>query len=160
MTMMMETTAGLPESAEDILALLRDQILLYAKLESYASRQRSLITGDDVSSLLSLLANRQRISADLACIASRLEPVRRRWATYRQAFTPRQREEADGLLSEIHEHLRRVIDSDEQDARLLAARKQATAEALRATHSTSQAISAYRTGSVGSDRLDRWDEAT
>jgi len=160
MTTAIETTAGPPATPEEILPLLREQIPLYTKLESCASRQRLLITGDDGNALLSLLANRQRISADLARVASRLEPVRREWARYRGKFTPAQRDEADCLLSEIHKRLKRVIENDEQDARLLAARKQATADALRVTHATGQAISAYRMPAGGSERLDRWDEAT
>ena len=160
MTTAIETIAGPPATPEEILPLLREQIPLYTKLESYALRQRSLITGDDGNALLSLLANRQRISADLARVASRLEPVRREWARYRGQFTPAQRDEADRLLTEIHKRLKRVIENDEQDARLLAARKQATADTLRATHTIGQAVSAYRVPAGGSERLDRWDEAT
>ena len=155
-----DTTVDPRETPEEVLGLLRAQIPLYIKLESHALRQRSLITGDDSRSLLSLLADRQRISADLARLASRLKPVRRDWASYRQGFTPAQREEADRMLAEIHEHLQRVIETDEQDARLLAARKQAVADELRATHSASQAVSAYRTSSGGVERLDRWDDST
>ena len=108
MTTAIETAAGPPETPEEILPLLREQIPLYSKLESYASRQRSLITGDDAGALLSLLADRQRISADLARVASKLDPVRREWARYRGRFTPAQRDEADRLLAEIHERLKRV----------------------------------------------------
>jgi hypothetical protein len=155
-----DTTVDPRKTPEEVLDLLRAQIPLYVKLESQAARQRSLITRDDSSSLLSLLADRQRISADLARLGARLEPVRRDWESYRQAFTPVQREEADRMLAEIHEHIQRVIDIDEQDARLLAARKQAVADELRATHSASQAVSAYRASAGQSERLDRWDDST
>jgi ElaB/YqjD/DUF883 family membrane-anchored ribosome-binding protein len=155
-----DTAARPADAPQEVLTLLREQIPLYTKLESHASRQRSLITGDDTSSLLSLLADRQRISADLARIASRLEPIRRDWGKYRKRLTPEQRDQAERLLTEIRERLARVIENDEQDARLLAARKQAVAETLRATHSTEQALSAYRTPAGKSDRFDHWDEAT
>ena len=155
-----DTTVGPRETPEEVLDLLRAQIPLYVKLESHAARQRSLITRDDSSSLLSLLAERQRISADLAHLGARLEPVRRDWESHRQAFSPAQREEADRMLAEIHGHIQRVIDTDEQDARLLAARKQAVADELRATHSASQAVSAYRACAGQTERLDRWDDGT
>ena len=160
MTTAIDNTACPPETPEEILLLLREQIPLLARLESCASKQRSLITGDDTGSLLSLLADRRKISSKLADIGSRLEPIRREWAVHRERFTPAQRDDADRLLTDIQERLARVMTSDEQDARLLAARKQASAETLRTTHSMGQAISAYRTAAPAAERVDQWNEAT
>jgi hypothetical protein len=149
-----------PETPEEVLALLRAEIPLYEKLESYASRQRSCITKDDTGLLLSLLADRQKISTELARLTARLEPVRRNWSCCRERFAPAQRDEADRLLTEIHGHLKRVMESDEEDARLLVARKKAAADVLQATHSTGRAVSAYRVPTAAKDSLTRCDEAT
>jgi hypothetical protein len=145
------------ERPEEILGLLREQSVLYGRLESFAARQRSLVRAEETAPLLSLLADRQRLSVELTRLARRLEPVRRGWSAFRERFTAAQREEADGLISEVTRRLRKVIESDEKDARVLSVRKQSVASSLQATHSVGQAISAYRLpagAAAGSDRLD------
>jgi hypothetical protein len=145
------------DGSEEALVLLREQDVLYAKLERFAARQRTLVTGDDPGPLLSLLADRQRLSTELAGIARRLEPVRRAWATYRERLTQPQRIEADRLLEDAAQRLRRVIESDEQDARLLSIRKESAGATLRATHAAGFAIDAYRAPAGQSNRLDFLD---
>lgn len=147
-----------PDTPEDVLDLLRKQDSMYTELESVSSRQRSLITGDDAGPLLTLLTDRQKLSDQLHRIATRLAPIRREWDGYRGRFTAAQRTEADQLLSETGRRLQRLIENDEQDARVLSGRKQAVAQTLRATHSTSQAISAYRTPSDSLGRVSCVDE--
>ena len=148
------------ETSEEVLALLREQDLCYARLESHAGQQRSLVVNEDPGPLLALLTERQKLSVALTRIAARLEPVRRNWLFHRAQFSPPQRAEADRLLTAVKERLRRVIARDEEDARLLSARKQAAAEALRATHNTSEALSAYRPPGDRPRRSDRLDEAS
>lgn len=148
------------ERPEDVLNLLRRQRTLYTELESLASRQRALITGGDPNPLLVVLADRQKLSVQLTRLSHRLEPVRAAWERYRSQFDTVQRKEAESLLGEITNRLQRVIDRDEEDARLLSARKQGAAEALRASHSMSQAIAAYSSAGGSRGRLDRMDEET
>jgi len=137
------------EPGERVLELLREAASLYGRLESCAARQRALIAHDDMSPLLALLAERQRLSGELARVSSRLAPVRERWADYKRGLAPRVREEAEGLLEGIARHLRRAMELDEEDARLLSAKKQTVAHALRSTRSAQSAMSAYRGRSVG-----------
>jgi hypothetical protein len=154
---MMAATSTTIETLEDprnILELLRVQARLYARLESFASRQRTLVTGDDVGPLLSLLADRQRLSEQMAHLGEALKPIRRDWQAYREALAPPDRSEADRLLGETEERLKRMIESDEHDARVLSVRKQAVARTLRATHASGQAVSAYRSPTNHSGRLD------
>ncbi len=148
------TTPEALEAPDAVLKLLREQAARYNQLETLSERQRSLISEDDVGPLLALLVDRQKLSERLAQIATLLAPVRREWATYRTRFAPGQRAEADRLLGDAGEGLRRIIERDEQDARVLSGRKQAVAGVLRTTHSTSQAISAYRTPAGRAGRLD------
>ena len=139
---------------DGVLRLLREQASLYGRLESLASRQRSLVSGDDVGPLLSVLAERQKLSERLTQIATRLLPVRRDWETYRARFTPDERVEADRQLHEVGERLQRIIESDEQDSRVLSGRKQAVAAALRSTHVKGSAMTAYRTTTAQASLLD------
>lgn len=155
-----DATGAGAESPEEVLALFRDEAALYAKLESYAITQRSLVTRDDFGPLLSLLVDRQRLSVALTSIGTRLAPVRRDWEAYCERLSPAQRSLAERFTRDIAERLRRVIQSDERDARLLSVRKQAVGQALRTTHSVGQALSAYR-GPVGGGRgTGHLDEAS
>ena len=158
MTTATDTRTGTPDAPDDILGLLRQQAGLYARLESCAARQRSLVTGDDVGPLLALLGDRQRLSEQMTRLGERLAPVRRNWSRHRQELAPADQAEAERLLKETQARLQRVIEGDERDARVLSVRKEAVARTLRATHTTTQAISAYHLPSNHSGRLDCVDE--
>ena len=127
-----------PESAADVLALLSEQASLYKRLDSFAARQRGLVLGEDTGPL----------------VGSRLAPIRKDWTSYRERLSSEQRAEAERLLHEAGVRLQRVIESDEQDARVLSGRKQAVADSLSKTHVTSRAIHAYRVADGGTKRLD------
>ena len=153
-----ETIDGACFSSEEVLELLREEAALYGKLNEHASRQRSLISGDDMGSLLAVLGDRQRLSVELTKIGTKLASVRKAWEHCVTQFNTSQRAEAERLVVEIAERLRSVIESDEEDGRLLSARKQAVGETLRATHATGQALSAYRAPSDRPACLDHLDE--
>ncbi len=158
MTTTPDTEAPAPEAPEAILSLLRAQNALYGELESLAGRQRSLISADHTGPLLTLLGDRQKISGKLRSIAGRLEPARRDWDAYRERLTPSQRDEAEQLLAETGRRLQRVIERDEEDARLLSARKRTARQSLGATHATGQALAAYRVSPSRVGCFDRTDE--
>lgn len=143
----------------EIMRLLRTQAALYDRLETFACKQRTLVSRDDTAPLLSLLADRQKLSLDLQRVAARLEPVRRDWQRHHARLAPAERVEADALLSTIRGRLKRVMERDAEDARVLSGRKQTIGGALRATQATGQALSAYRaSGSARS--VERLDEAS
>ncbi len=112
------------ESPESILGLLHEQSTLYARLEAFAARQRSLVHMEDTAGLVSLLADRQRLSIELTRLASRLAYVRRCWPAFRERLSDSQRTEADDLIADVAQRLRRVIVNDEKDARVLFLRKE------------------------------------
>jgi len=141
---------------ESVLGMLREQASLFSKLESFAARQKSLVAENDPGELLSVLADRQKVSIDLTELSARLAPVRREWSSFRRRLSAVQLREADGLVATAMDRLRRVLDGDEQDARLLSVRKQMVAGELRMTHSTARAVEAYGAPvrSFGAERLD------
>lgn len=142
---------------DNVLELLRLQASLYARLEKFAANQRNLVRDEDPGPLLSLLADRQRLSAELTQVAGRLARARGEWPVVREGLSPAERVEADELVRGASASLRRVIESDEQDARLLSIRKERVKRELRDTHTMGQAIFAYgsKVGSAaGSRRLD------
>lgn len=141
-----------------VMRLLRVQAKLYDKLESYAARQRRLVAQEDTAPLLSLLADRQKLSTELQRLAAQLEPVRRNWIAFRSRMSPTQRDEAEELLAAMSGRLERLLQGDEEDARVLSARKNSIRSSLQATHAIGQALSAYRGGLRG-DSANRLDEA-
>ena len=158
MTTIQSSTVDGVDDPQEVLGLLREQDSLYAKLETFADRQRDLVTADDVGPLLMVLADRQRLAGELAEISRRLGPVRRRWSTYRTSLTQPQLDEAERLLDGVADRLNRVISCDEHDARVLSVRRQAVARALQVNHSTGQAMQAYQQNAKRSGRLDCTDE--
>lgn len=155
-----ERNVATAPACDDALAMLREQALLYAELEGLAKRQTDLVTHDDTGPLLTLLADRQRLSDRLVRLGARLAPVRENWASYRDGFSPSQRCQADRCLREASAALQRVLERDAQDARVLSGRKQTVVAALGRTHSTRQALSAYRSSAPPSERLDCTDEVS
>jgi hypothetical protein len=140
-----------------VLTLLSEQASLYERLESLAERQRTLVSDDDVSPLFELLADRQRLSEQLLRIGGCLGPVRREWSSFRSRLTTMEQAEADRLWNEAGNRLRRVMESDERDTRVLSGRRQAVAAALGTSQATGQAMSAYR-APVAALRVDCTDE--
>lgn len=158
-TMATSDSIGLAES-QDLLAALREQATLFSRLEKCASQQRTLISDENPTPLLAVLADRQRLSVRLTEVSKRLQPVRQSWAAYRERMAPADRTEADRLLCESQECLRRVLISDEEDARLLNAKKQIVAGEMRSTHFGGQAVNAYGGPKSWTMVSTRFDEAT
>jgi len=144
---------GLPQR---LLQLLREQVSLYGQLESLAAKQKECISDDDTSPLLSILTQRRTISARLSAIATGLRPIRANWPEIRNQLESSHKTEAEKLWDMTKKSLDRLMAGDEQDARLLSARKESVRRALRETHTSTHALNAYknRSGLVESSRLD------
>jgi len=148
--------ASVAESMEsEIVPLLRQQASMFAKLERFALQQRMLVEQEDTRPLLELLAQRQKLSSDLAQVSQRLAPVRQGWTVFRERLCAGDRDEADALLDQMRLSLSRVIESDEQDARSLAVRKQLVRRDLNNSRAMGAAACAYGTRPVPTGhRLD------
>lgn len=147
-------------STQQVLRILRDQDQVYDRLERCAKLQQSSVSDADVERLLSVLADREKLIHSLAKSGKLLDPVRREWKAFRDEFSPVDRQEAEALLDRAETRLQKLIRGDEQDARVLAGRKEAAADALRATHATGRALSAYQAQPVRTGRLDCVDETS
>lgn len=137
-------TSAVVAEMSDVLALMRTQAALYERLDALTANQRSLIAADDTSALLEHLSRRKKIVEALSQIAGRLAPVRHDWSAVRRRCSEGEGEEADRLIADVEIRLRRMIQRDEEDVRVLSARKQAVSQTLRAAHTTGQALTAYR----------------
>lgn len=164
MAMMAERSTRSMQPSHDgglVLVMLRRQAALYARLEDFARRQRDLVSADDSAPLLAVLADRQKLSAELSELGVRLAPYRRNWEVFRGALDERERGEVDRLVAETAACLRRVMEGDEQDVRRLSARRQLTVREMQSTRAGGTAIAAYRPmTAANSGRSLRFDEAT
>jgi len=145
-------------SSEDALSLLREQESLFGRLEALASRQRPLVAAEGMEPLLSLLADRKRLLDEMIQVATRLEPILQGWPRFRERLTPAEQVEADRLLALSHDRRRRLRESDERDARILAVRRKGVAEKLQASYSGGEAIAAYQAPVHGTVRPHEWNE--
>ncbi|MFN0086947.1 MAG: hypothetical protein ACKVX9_16265 [Blastocatellia bacterium] len=144
-----------PGAGEDVVVLLRRQANLFSQLEGFAKRQRMLVVQEDTKPLLALLAERQKLSIELAYVSERLRPVRTSWNSYRSCLTDIQRDEADDLVKRMQMSLSRVIESDEEDARALSVRKQMVRRELQTSQTRSAAAGMYQsTAAPAGRRLD------
>lgn len=143
----------------NVLGMLREQNELFARLETFATSQRRWTAAGDLSRLMGILADRQRLTARLAELAMNLQPARRDWNRVRDRLTTTDRQEAEQLLQDSEDRLRRVIEADEQDARLLSARRAVVSGAMRDSHAADQAVAAYRAAPQASGAGRRLDES-
>lgn len=153
---MSSMTAEGPGST-DVLELLRVQRDLCRRLQSCASTQRSLITGDQPEKLLEVLGERQRLLDRLILVGDQLRPFQKSWTAVRGQLPPAQSVEADALVNEVNVLLGGILRADEADAQLLSARKSATADEIRQVGHGRQAGAAYAaatTASAGAARVD------
>lgn len=140
----------------ELLDNLRMQVGLYEALETLSQKQRELVSHQDTAPLLSLLATRQRLTNKLHELGERINPARRQWDDVKSSLGEAQKSEAETLLEKVRGHLRRLIEQDESDARMLSARRQTVGNALGAVRQNRSAIGAYRKeAGSGATRLDQ-----
>jgi len=138
----MDTGTG-PLDPNELIALLEKQRDLYLKLRVLSDKQRSMIAGDRPALLLEILRERQDLVASLARLNEQLAPFRRHWDVTHAALPEQRRQQASALLHEINGLLRGILQTDQEDGALLAARKQAVAADLAATTGGKTANAAY-----------------
>lgn len=146
--------------AEKLISLLRRQVIIYTRLEQLSGRQRGLIAAEDPQQLLTLLGERQKLVDELGVLNQGLVPLQEYWRANRETVAPSLRAEADQLVGRAGEILQRVLGADEQDARILSARKAQTAKQVTALAQGRQAFEAYGAGGRAHHRqLVRTDES-
>jgi len=134
-------------TTEEVLALLDKQVELFRRLLTLAGKQREQIGQDDTKPLLRLLAQRQTLTEELTRLGSSLRPVCHDWHKFRERLEVSDAHRAKELLGQAKAMLRKLMESDAQDARLLSVRKVKSAEAISASVSSQMAVAAYNKSS-------------
>lgn len=130
-------------SAERLLDLLARQVRCYERLQQLGERQRGLICGDQPEALLNVLRERQAQVAELGQLNEALAPFRRDWSGTYRLLDPDQQQRANELLGRMNGMLRVILDSDDSDGQLLAARKQAVGQEIAGMRDRRTAQAAY-----------------
>ncbi len=145
---------------EMLVTRLRRQLGLYHRLKRLSQRQRDLITSDHPQQLLVLLAERQKLVDELTSLNQSLVPFQEYWRKNHESVTPSLRRQADQLLKEAAEALQSILKIDDEDARILAARKAQAAEQVASLAVSRQAFRAYGADANQNKRqLIRTDES-
>ncbi len=141
-----------------LLALLSEQCDLCRRLAGLADRQRERITGDEPELLLTILADRQRLIDRLGALTDLLRPYQQNWREVRAGLDARDGREADRMVAEVNELLLAILQLDEADARMLSARKIATARALTEIGHQRMAGTAYAMAGASSPAQVDWTD--
>ncbi len=137
--------SGFEESHDPkrLIGLLIEQRDLYRRLRELSEQQRTLITGDRPEMLLNILRERQTLVGALSRLNEQLAPYRRNWEPLYAGLPEESRNEANQLLQEINGLLRVILRTDQEDSKLLSARKQSVARELDALSGVQSANAAY-----------------
>ncbi len=153
----MSTSGSVSLRGEDALSLLIEQRDLCRQLAGLSDAQRALITGNEPERLMQALASRQTLLDRMTAVGSRLQPYQQDWRAVRSTLNGEEARRADSLVAEVHTLLQQILQKDEEDGKLLSARKGATAGAMTDLRSRRQAGAAYSgTGAGGASR--EWTE--
>ncbi len=123
--------------------LLKRQLALYQRIEQLADAQRKAIEVDDTRPLLKLLSQRQKLTTTLTNLDAELAPYREHWNEIKEALPPTERRGLDEMVEEAGERLRRILDRDEADGRLLAAKKNHMAHSMSELETARRTLVAY-----------------
>lgn len=148
---------GVCPKGDAIVSLIAQQATLYQRLKRLASRQRDFVRSEDPSRLLSLLAERRKMTDELAESAGRMAQVRAQWDELGAELSESQRDRTEKLLAEIRKTASEIIASDSQDMGLLEVRKRCVGNELNRLPARGAMLTAYG-AKAGAERFDRMDE--
>jgi hypothetical protein len=141
--------------SQRVIALFTRQRDLYRQLQALADRQRAMVTSSAPETLLSVLAQRQKIVSQLSALNEDVKTARERWPDIYGRMDIAQRREADSLLGEVQTTLADILAGDERDAKLLSARMEGVRQQSASLAEARRAHAAYGVGSGGGGTTGR-----
>ncbi len=146
-------------SGERFTELVERQVELYGHLEKLVEKQRELVSLDDPKPLLSLLAERQKLTEALSAVARQIGPLSVQWDRVREQLSPSRRSHCEAMLRRVRQYLHDIIAADGQDVLRLEVRKKNVVDELSGLATRGAMLSAYgqRTGVPAT--MDRTDES-
>lgn len=128
---------------ERVDALLEEQEALFSQLDSLGEQQTRLVEADDAESLLTLLAERQRLIDSIAANNGSLAPYRMRWAAFLGELPEPERDRLRRRVDIVAELAGRIAVRDESHRALLETRRARVATELGQLGRARGAVAAY-----------------
>lgn len=147
------------DGVQRLIGLLTEQRDLYQKLEALSQAQHALVTGNDPGRLLDVLSQRQALLDRLGALAEQIRPYQQEWPRVRASLSGEQGKILDRLVHEVNKLLGSIIQRDQADSQLLAARKSAAEEGMQRMQTGKQAGSAYAANAYAASAGRDWDAA-
>lgn len=129
--------------AGGLVALVREQIGLYERLEEMSLRQHELVEREDTDALLAVLSERQRLIEDISAVASRMTPFRAGWDDHVGALAEGDRRSLREGLDSLASMMSRIADRDESDRRTMEARRQRVQDQIAGVKRGGSAVKSY-----------------
>ena len=146
--------------ASDFVEALGAQRDVYQRLRALVDRQRSQVECEDPAGLLSLLADRRRLTSELTDLATRLGPIEDRWSALRGSLSSEQDAQIRLSLREIRETLAHITSADEADVRVLEVRRRQVGSAINGIPAGRDMLAAYgRSSAPASGTFARTDSS-
>lgn len=145
--------------AQELIGLLDRQLGHCRLLHTLLHRQRSAITADDPQRLLEVLERRRGILETLSEVSKRLGTYQAAWPRVRERLNEADRRRVDALAREVNEKLADILKTDEEDAKLLAARKSMMTREMSELKTGRQAGNAYAAGGTEQPTQVEWTDA-
>jgi len=134
----------MPTSRTDVLAeLVRSKLVCLEQLHELGRRQYDLIERDDMTTLLDVLAGKQRTLMTLQQIERGLDPFRGEDPQQRRWTTPQQRQTCSGQLDRCEALLDEIVQQEKRSEQELVRRRDRVASQLQGAHLACQARGAY-----------------
>ena len=131
-------------SQTDVLAeLVRSKLACLEQLRELGQRQYDLIERDDMTSLMDVLARKQRTLMKLQQLERGLNPFRDEDPQQRRWPTPQQRQTCSGQLDRCEALLDEIVRQEKRSERELVRRRDRVAVQLQGAHLACQARGAY-----------------
>ncbi len=123
-------STALPDTAqaraEKLLGIMQSQLELYAEVEQISTRQGRVIHSDDTDALMALLAEKQKLIADIDALSQQASPLLAVWENDRNEVAAATRVVIERAVDDLRSILARIVAlEDEGQGRLGHARETA-----------------------------------
>ncbi len=144
---------------DELIDLLNRQLDQCSLLQALMHRQRSAITADEPQRLLEVLEQRRSILETLGEVSGRLRVYQADWSRVCAQLADTDRRRVDSLAREVNEKLAGILKTDEEDARLLAARQSLMKQEMSELKTGRQAGTAYAASGTDHPTQVEWTDA-
>ncbi|MCE9592225.1 MAG: flagellar protein FlgN [Planctomycetes bacterium] len=145
---MTNSPPAIPGNVPALIALLEKQRALYDQLNAMGREQSQLIETAQTESLLSVLAQRQKLIDEVTTVNADLDPYRRRWSEIWADLNPADRRRVGDLVRAVESALATILKRDEEDRKALQSARAKVSEQIKAVSHAGAAVNAYRSAAT------------